>query len=99
MKEKRYKLPEDNQPRMVSEPTPSYQGNAAVALPEGDVVEDEFEDDDIDWDRMPVGFYPADEEEAIARIEAIEEEYERTGISYSLEEVIADSHRRHPWLR
>ena len=28
---------------------------------------------------IPVGWYPANEEEAVARIEAIEEEYERTG--------------------
>lgn len=41
---------------------------------------------------------PANEEEAITRIEAIEADYERTGISYSLEEVIAESHKRHPWL-
>ena len=39
---------------------------------------------------------PANEEEAIARIEAIEADYERTDISYSLEEVIAESHKRHP---
>lgn len=41
---------------------------------------------------------PANEEEAIARIEAIEADYERTDISYSLEEVIAESHKRHPWI-
>ena len=28
---------------------------------------------------IPVGWYPANEEEAVARIEAIEAEYERTG--------------------
>ena len=90
-------MPDDNQPKMASEPTPGYHGNAAVALPEEEVAVEDFGDED--WDRIPIGFYPANEEEAIARIEAIEEEYERTGISYSLEEVIADSHRRHPWLR
>lgn len=26
-------------------------------------------------------------------------EFERTGIAYSLEEVIARSHMRHPWLK
>lgn len=26
-------------------------------------------------------------------------EFERTGVAYSLEEVIARSHKRHPWLR
>ena len=54
---------------------------------------------DIDWDKIPVGFYPATEEEAIARIEAIEEEYERTGISYSLEEVIEEIHKRPSMVR
>lgn len=34
-------------------------------------------DNGIDWDRIPVGFYPANEEEAIARIEAAEAEYKR----------------------
>ena len=81
---------------MASEPTPSYHGNAAVALPEENVTVDEF--DDVDWERMPYLDSPTNAEEAVAQIQAIEEEYERTGISYSLEEVIADSHRRHPWL-
>ena len=35
---------------------------------------------------IPVGWYPANEEEAVARIEAIEEEYERTGEATDLEE-------------
>ncbi len=30
----------------------------------------------------PIGWHPANEEEAVARIEAIEAEYERTGVSY-----------------
>lgn len=33
-----------------------------------------------------VGWHPANEEEAVARIEAIEAEYERTGVSYNVEE-------------
>lgn len=98
MKEKRYTLPDNNQPCMAAEPTPSYHGYAAMALPEEDVVVDEFEDDNFDWDKMPYLDSPTNAEEAVAQIKAIEEEYERTGISYSLEEVIADSHRRHPWL-
>ena len=32
--------------------------------------------------RYPIGWHPANEEEAVARIEAIEAEYERTGISH-----------------
>lgn len=32
---------------------------------------------------IPVGWHPANEEEAVARIEAIEAEYERTGVSYN----------------
>lgn len=49
-------------------------------------------------DQRPYLESPTNAEEAIAQIKAIEEEYERIGISYSLEEVIADSHRKHPWL-
>ena len=52
----------------------------------------------FDWNKMSYTDNPTNEEEAIARIEAIEADYERTGISYSLEEVIAESHKRHPWL-
>ena len=39
--------------------------------------------------RYPVGWYPANEKEAVARIEAIEAEYDRTGISYNEEEAVA----------
>lgn len=35
---------------------------------------------------IPVGWHPANEEEAVTRIEAIEAEYERTGVSYNEEE-------------
>ena len=34
----------------------------------------------------PIGWHPANEKEAVARIEAIEAEYERTGVSYNEEE-------------
>lgn len=98
MKEKKYKLPEDNEPCMVAEPTPSYHGNAAVALPEEDVAVDEFEDEDVDWDRIPVGFCPANEEEAIARIEAIEEEFERTGECSTMDEFIQELKAEGLWL-
>lgn len=98
MKEKKYKLPNDNRPCMASEPTPSYHGNTALKLPKENVHSNAFEDGDVDWDRIPVGFYPANEEEAIARIEAIEEEFERTGISYSSEEVEAEIKAKFPWL-
>lgn len=53
---------------------------------------------DFDWNKMSNRGGPANEEEAIARIEAIEADYERTDISYSLEEVIAESHKRHQWI-
>ena len=96
MKEKRYTLPEEQEPTFAAEPTVAYQGNAAMTLSEEDVANNENED--FDWDRMPYTGGPANEEEAIARIEAIEADYEKTGISYSLEEVIAESHKRHPWL-
>ena len=52
----------------------------------------------FDWNKMSYRGDPDNKEEAIARIEAIEADYERTGISYSLEEVIAESHKRHTWL-
>ena len=38
--------------------------------------EDECAEEDIDWNKIPVGWHPANEEEAVARIEAIEAEYE-----------------------
>ena len=82
MKEKRYTLPEEKKDAaFAAEPAPAYHGNAAIALPE-----DECAEEDIDWNKIPVGWHPANEEEAMARIEAIEEEYERTGISYSVED-------------
>ena len=36
--------------------------------------------------RYPIGWHPANEEEAVARIEAIEAEYERTGKATDFEE-------------
>ena len=82
MKEKRYTLPEEQKDAaFAAEPAPAYHGNAAIALPE-----DECAEEDIDWNKIPIGWHPANEEEAMARIEAIEEEYERTGISYSVED-------------
>ena len=38
----------------------------------------------------PVGWHPANEEEAVARIEAIEEEYERTGKATDFDEFIEE---------
>ena len=72
MKEKRYTLPEEQEDAaFVAESAPAYHGNAAIALPE-----DECAEEDIDWNKIPVGWHPANEEEAVARIEAIEAEYE-----------------------
>ena len=48
---------------------------------------------------IPVGWYPANEEEAVARIEAIEAEYERTGISYSVEEFFNKLNEERTWLK
>ena len=96
MKKKRYILPDEkSDAAFAAEPTPAYHGNVAVVLPENDVDEC---DDDIDWDRIPAGFYPANEEEAIARIAAIEAEYERTGIDYSAEEFENELKAKYPWL-
>ena len=99
MKEKRYALPDDNQPKMASEPTPDYHGNAAVALPEEEVAVEDFGDEDFDWSRMPYLDSPTNAEEAIAQIKAIEEDDEKAGISYTLEEVIAECHKRRSLLK
>ena len=40
--------------------------------------------------RYPVGWHPANEEEAVARIEAIEAEYERTGKATDFDEFIEE---------
>ena len=95
MKEKRYTLPEEQKDAaFAAEPTPAYHGNAAIALPE-----DECAEEDIDWNKIPVGWHPANEEEAVARIEAIEAEYERTGISYSVEEFFNKLNEKRTWLK
>ena len=39
---------------------------------------------------IPVGWHPANEEEAVARIEAIEAEYERTGKATDFDEFIEE---------
>ena len=92
MKEKKYKLPEDKGAAFVGEPTVAYHGNAAVAFPEEEYADevdervddkaDELDDeaDDFDWDKIPVGWGPANEEEACARIEAIEADIEKNGL-------------------
>ena len=96
MKEKRYTLPEEQKDAaFVAESAPAYHGNAAMALPEDECAEEE----DIDWNKISVGWYPANEEEAVARIEAIEEEYERTGISYSVEEFFNKLNEERTWLK
>ena len=48
--------------------------------------------------RYPVGWYPANEKEAVARIEAIEAEYERTGVSYNEEEFFNKLNEERTWL-
>ena len=47
---------------------------------------------------IPVGWYPANEEEAVARIEAIEAEYERTGEATDFEEFIEELKAEGLWL-
>ena len=49
--------------------------------------------------RYTIGWHPANEEEAVARIEAIEAEYERTGISYSVEEFFNKLNEERTWLK
>ena len=48
--------------------------------------------------RYPVGWHPANEEEAMARIEAIEAEYERTGEATDFEEFIEELKAEGLWL-
>lgn len=94
MKEKRYTLPEEQRDAaFAAEPAPAYHGNAAIALPE-----DECAEEDIDWNKIPVGWHPANEEEAVARIEAIEAEYERTGKATDFEEFIEELKAEELWL-
>lgn len=94
MKEKRYTLPEEQKDAaFAAEPAPAYHGNAAIALPE-----DECAEEDIDWNKIPVGWHPANEEEAVARIEAIEAEYKRTGKATDFEEFIEELKAEGLWL-
>jgi len=93
MKEKRYTLPEEQKDAaFAAEPAPAYHGNAAIALPE-----DECAEEDIDWNKIPVGWHPANEEEAVARIEAIEAEYEN-GQYIDAEEFEKELIAQYPWL-
>ena len=47
---------------------------------------------------IPVGWHPANEEEAVARIEAIEAEYERTCEATDFDEIIDESKAEGLWL-
>ena len=47
---------------------------------------------------IPVGWHPANEEEAVARIGAIEEEYERTGKATDFDDFIAELKSEGLWL-
>ena len=47
---------------------------------------------------IPVGWHPVNEEEAVARIEAIEEEYERTGKATDFDDFIAELKSEGLWL-
>ena len=78
MKEKRYKLPEDKGAAFAGEPTVAYHGNAAESFPEEEYADEV--DEEFDWDKIPVGWGPANEEEACARIKAIEADIEKNGL-------------------
>lgn len=47
---------------------------------------------------IPVGWHPANEEEAVTRIEAIEAEYERTSVSYNEKEFFNKLNEERTWL-
>ena len=51
----------------------------------------------VDWNKIPVGWHPANEEEAMARIEAIEAEYEN-GQYIDAEEFEKELIAQYPWL-
>lgn len=94
MKEKRYILPDEKpDAAFAAEPTPAYHGNAAAVFTDDEIEEE----DDINWDRIPIGFYPANEEEAIARIEAAEAAYER-GEYMDAEDFDKELKAKYPWL-
>lgn len=63
MKEKKYHLQEDHGAAFAEEPTPAYHENTTVVLPGKKIAEDNF-DDDFEWDRIPAGWGPINEEEA-----------------------------------
>ena len=46
----------------------------------------------------PIGWHPANEEEAVARIKAIEAEYERTGKATDFEKFIEELKAEGLWL-
>ena len=93
MKEKSYTLPEEQKDAaFAAEPAPTSHGNAAMTL-----LEDECAEEDIDWNKIPVGWHPANEEEAMARIEAIEAEYEN-GQYIDAEEFEKELIAQYPWL-
>ena len=48
--------------------------------------------------RYPVGWYPANEEEAVAKIGAIEAEYERTGKATDFDDFIEELKAVGLWL-
>ena len=48
--------------------------------------------------RYSIGWHPANEEEAVTRIEAIEAEYERTGEATDFEEFIEELKAEGLWL-
>lgn len=47
---------------------------------------------------IPVGWHPVNEEEAVARIEAIEAEYERTGEATDFDDFIEELKAEEFWL-
>lgn len=97
MDEKRYTLPEEQNPGFVSEAEVAYHGNAAMVLPEEDVAD--YETEDIDWSRIPFMGGPANEEEAIARIDMIEAENEKTGIFYTVDDFFQKLHEERSWQK
>ena len=61
------------------------------------IKEKAYEGEKIYITRRAIGWHPANEEEAVARIEAIEAEYERTGVSYNEEEFFNKLNEERTW--
>lgn len=101
MEEKRYPQP-DEEERMdkacepIAEPIPDYGAFTPKSADGCTEVHDWI--DDLDWGRLPI-LGPRTEEEAIARIERAEAEFDDPTKWVTSEQMWAELHQKFPWLR